>query len=81
MLAGPIGALAGAAGIAYAATTRDNTVGNVARKTGQMAVDSFSAIKNFDKEYEISQKAWSASVAGVQKLGEIDRKYHVGLSH
>ena len=38
VFAGPIGALAGAAGIAYAATQKDNTMGEVARKTGQVTV-------------------------------------------
>ena len=37
--------LAGAAGIAYAATQKDNTMGEVARKTGQVAVDGLSAVK------------------------------------
>lgn len=36
---GPLGALAGAAGVAYAATTKNNTVGEVARGAGQVAVD------------------------------------------
>ena len=77
MLAGPIGALAGAAGIAYAATTKENAVGEIARKTGQVAVDGFGAVKNFDQEYGISKKAWSASVAGVNKINEIDKQYKV----
>ena len=77
VLAGPIGALAGAAGIAYAATTKDNGMGEVARKTGQVAVDGYSAVRKFDGEYKISSKAYSATVAGVNKVTEIEQKYKI----
>lgn len=77
VFAGPIGALAGAAGIAYAATQKDNTMGEVARKTGQVAVDGLSAVKKFDSDYNISSKAYNATVAGVNKVTEIEAKYQL----
>merc|ERR1712188_82771 len=70
VLAGPIGALAGAAGIAYAATTKENGVGEAARKTGQVAVDGYSAVKKFDADYNISSKAYTATKAGINKVTE-----------
>jgi len=75
VLAGPIGALAGAAGIAYAATTKDTGVGEAARKTGQVAVDGYSAVKKFDADYNISSKAYTATKAGINKVTEIEKKY------
>ncbi|QDZ22362.1 MIT domain-containing protein [Chloropicon primus] len=77
VLAGPIGALAGAAGIAYAATTKDNGMGEAARATGQVAVDGYSAVRKFDSEYNISGKAYDATMAGVTKVQEIEKKYQI----
>lgn len=77
VLAGPIGALAGAAGIAYAATTKENGVGEAARKTGQVAVDGYSAVRKFDSDYNISSKAYEATIAGVNKITEINNSYQV----
>lgn len=77
VLAGPIGALAGAAGIAYAATTKDNGMGEAARATGQVAVDAYSGVKKFDEQYNISSKAYSATVAGMNKVTEIEKKYQL----
>mmetsp|Transcript_10874 Transcript_10874/g.22645 ORF Transcript_10874/g.22645 Transcript_10874/m.22645 type:complete len:273 (+) Transcript_10874:336-1154(+) len=77
VLAGPIGALAGAAGIAYAATTKDNGMGEAARATGQVAVDAYSGVKKFDQDHNISSKAYTATVAGVNKVTEIEQKYQV----
>ena len=77
VLAGPIGAIAGAAGIAYAATTKETGVGEAARKTGQVAVDGYSAVRKFDSEYNISSKAYEATIAGVNKITELNKNYQV----
>jgi hypothetical protein len=52
MALGPITALAGAAGAAYA-TTRDDGWGNAARSTGNAASASFNKAREIDRQYNV----------------------------
>ena len=81
VLAGPIGALAGAAGIAYAATTKDTGVGEAARKTGQVAVgheinlDMMQFYKD-DKarKKKLKQQSKSSKTSGADAYGTDDEE-------
>ena len=76
LVAGPLGLVAAGAAAAYAATT-STTVGDAARNTGEVAVLGVENIKEFDRQHEISQKAYRAYEAGTKRIATLDKNMKV----
>lgn len=76
LVAGPLGLVAAGAAAAYAATT-STTVGEAARNTGEVAVQGVENIKEFDRQHEISQKAYRAYEAGTKRIAKLDKNMKV----
>ena len=73
---GPMTAVVAAGGAAYA-TTRKDTVGDVARQTGQAAASTASAAKKFNDEHNITGKLYDATAAAANKAKEVNTKYNI----
>ena len=76
LVAGPIGLVVAGGAAAYAATT-SSTIGEAARSTGEVAVQGVEGVKTFDKDHEISQKAYKAYEAGTKRITKIDKNLKV----
>ena len=76
LLAGPLGALAGGAALAYSATT-NNGLGEVSRSMGQAAVSGLEAVKEFDGQHQISAKAMKAFEVGSKRAREVENRYRL----
>ena len=76
LVAGPIGLVVAGGAAAYAATT-SSTIGDAARNTGEVAVQGVEGVKSFDREHEISQKAYKAYEAGTKRIAKIDKSLKV----
>ena len=76
LVAGPIGLVVAGGAAAYAATT-SSTIGDAARNTGEVAVQGVEGVKSFDREHEISQKAYKAYEAGAKRIAKIDESLKV----
>lgn len=75
-VAGPMVAVAGA-GVAAYCTTRNDSVGDVARGTGAAAASTFDAAKKFNDEHNITGQAYDVAKASVAKAQEVDRQYKI----
>eukprot|EP00948_MAST-09A_sp_MAST-9A-sp1_P002077 g2077.t1 len=76
ILGGAVGLIGGAAGGAYAAT-RSGKVGDVARSSGQLAVDGIKQAKELNKKYDITGKTQNAISTGIDKVKEIEKNHNV----
>jgi hypothetical protein len=73
---GPITAIVAAGGAAYA-TTRKDSVGDVARQTGRAAAAAATAAKKFNNEHDITGKLYVATAAAANKAKEVNAKYGI----
>jgi hypothetical protein len=76
VLMGPITAVAAGAAAAYA-TTRKDSVGEVARGAGDAATAAASGLKKFNDEHKITSKVYDAGVAATAKAKEVNAKYDI----
>ena len=73
---GPVAALAGAAGAAYA-TTRGDEWGDAARATGDASAAAYAKAKELDRDHHILSRTKDALVTGYNKAVEIDQQYSI----
>ena len=76
LLMGPMSAVVAAGAAAYA-TTRKDSVGDVARSTGETAAATASGLKKFNDEHKITSKVYDAGVAAAAKAKEVNAKYGI----
>ena len=77
ILGAPIlGAIAGAGGLAYAATRSDG-YGGAARAVGGATATGVGKARSVNKEYKLTEKAAAAGKSTVQTVGAMDSKYHI----
>jgi hypothetical protein len=76
VLVGPITALV-VAGAAVYATTRDDDVGNAARKTGEVTANAYDSAMESAKKHKVGEKISEASKATYERAKEIDEEYKV----
>ena len=76
IMLGPISAVAGAVGLAYASTQK-NAVGSTVRVIADSSVSAVSKAGEFDKEHGITSKAKELTVAAYRKSVALDNKYHI----
>jgi hypothetical protein len=77
ILGAPIlGALAGAGGLAYAATRSDG-YGGAARTVGGATATGVGKARNVNREYKLTEKAVAAGKSTVQTVRAMDTKYHI----
>jgi hypothetical protein len=80
ILGGAIGttfAVVGGAGAAAYATSRDDKIGEAARKVGQVTLAGVDKAKAIDEEHHLTEKAATAAKTGVAKAREVDAKYGI----
>ena len=77
VVSGPILALAGAAGMAYAAGQKDGPGGDVARSAGTAAAAAGHRASELNKKHEVTTKLKAGAVAGFSKAKEVNEKHQI----
>jgi len=76
VLAGPVGAVV-AGGVAVAAATRRDEIGDVARAAGKTTIKAYEKVKEVNEEHKVTQKVCAATNSAIRKAREIDEEYKV----
>jgi hypothetical protein len=76
VLAGPVIAVGAAAGGAYAATRNDG-VGDAARKIGVGTTSAISAANQYNQEHHVTQRAYDGTKQALHAAAEFDNKHQV----
>lgn len=71
-----IGVVGGAAGAAYCATRQDQ-VGDIARKTGDVALKGVDRVQELNREHQITSKIAEAGRQSVAKAKEVNATYGI----
>lgn len=77
VVSGPILALAGAAGMAYAAGQKDGQSGEVARSAGKAAAAAGHRASELNQKHEVTTKLKAGAVAGFTKAKEVNEKHQI----
>ena len=77
VVSGPILALAGAAGMAYAAGTKDGAGGDVARSAGGAAAAAGRRASELNQKHEVTTKLKAGASAGFTKAKEVNEKHQI----
>ena len=78
VLLGPLTAVAGAAGLAYAATRTDTTVGASVRAVASTTNKAVAGAGEFDKKHGLSARAKELGSVAYERTVEFENKHHVG---
>jgi hypothetical protein len=78
ILLGPITGVAGAAGLAYAATRTDTTVGQGVHAVASTTNKAVAGASDFDQKHGLTNRAKELGSAAYDRTVEFERKHHVG---
>mmetsp|Transcript_7374 Transcript_7374/g.16903 ORF Transcript_7374/g.16903 Transcript_7374/m.16903 type:complete len:240 (+) Transcript_7374:122-841(+) len=77
VISGPILAVGAAGAATYVAATRSDAVGDAARSVGKGTMDAVNSAIKFNKDHNVTGRAYAGVKGAVQSAAALDSKYQV----